>query len=456
MWVGFNPPTMTDLDEPLKYCLYARKSSESDEKQAMSIDSQIHEMMQIAEQENLTIVEVKQESKSAKAKGVRTKFNEMLKELDEGKFNAILTWAPDRLSRNAGDLGDIVDLMDEGKLVSIRTHGQTFINSPNEKFLLMILCSQAKLENDNRGKNVKRGLRAKCERGKRPGIQPLGYKLYRDPEKLSAESKIIIDPERAPFIKKMFDYLTIDGFSGRQINDFLTDEGFRTRKGKKVTLSMTYRIFKDQFYYGEFEYPEGSGNWYEGTHEPIITKEQWEAAQKAIKTFERKKWGSKSFYFSKLFKCGACKSGVCGETHINRHGKSYTYYKCTKYGGTKRCDEKYIREEELIESIAKLVDQFKSKELRIHKKITREVQKMNELHEITMGEGAKKITEHEYIHYILKSGTPVEKRDFLATLEGQLFLKEGKVWFKNAENESITPLQVQISPNATAPQGNGN
>ena len=422
---------MMDTQENLRYCLYARKSSESDERQAMSIDSQIEEMLKIAKQENLNIVEIKQESKSAKAKGARACFNQMLKEIGENKYSAILTWAPDRLSRNAGDLGDIVDLMDAGKLQKIRTHGQTFINTPNEKFLLMILCSQAKLENDNRGKNVKRGLRAKCQRGKRPGSPPLGYKLYRDPENLSAESKIIIDLERAPFIKKMFDYLTINGLSGRQINDYLTDEGFRTRNGKKVTLSMTYRIFKNTFYYGEFEYPTGSDNWYEGTHEPLINKEQWDAAQKAIKSFEKSKWGSKSFYFSRLFKCGSCESGVCGETHINRHGKRYTYYKCTKYGGTKRCDEKYIREEALIESIAKLIDQFKGKELRIHKKITREVQKMNELQAIAMGENAKEISEYEYIQYILKSGNAAEKRDFLNTLEGQLYLKSGEVWLED-------------------------
>jgi hypothetical protein len=73
-----------------------------------------------------------------------------------------------------------------------------------------------------------------------------------------------------------------------------------------------------------------------------------------------------------------------------------------------------------------------------------------------MGEGAKKITEHEYIHYILKSGTPVEKRDFLATLEGQLFLKEGKVWFENTKIELVTPLHVQISPNTPESQESGN
>ena len=419
---------MTDLNMPLKYCLYARKSSESDERQAMSIDSQIKEMLTIAEKEKLQIVEIKQESKSAKEKGIRTKFNEMLREIKEGKFDAILTWAPDRISRNAGDLGDVVDLMDAGKLLHIRTHGQTFTNNPNEKFLLMILCSQAKLENDNRGKNVKRGLRAKCERGKRPGSPPLGYKLYRDPEKISAQSKIITDPERAPFIKKMFEYITINGFSGRQVNDYLHDEGFRTKSGKHVPLSMTYRIYKDTFYYGEFEYPKGSGNWYEGDHEPLISKEQWELANKMLKTFEKSKWGSKTFYFSRLFKCGKCKSGVCGEDHINRHGKKYTYYRCTKYGGKTRCNEKYIREGALIESIARLVDQFKHKELNIHNKIAREVQKTNALQKITMGDQAKEITNQEYIQYILTNGTPIEKRDFLRCLEGQLYLKGGEVW----------------------------
>lgn len=422
---------MTNLQTPeVKYILYSRKSSESDERQAMSIESQINEMRAIAIRDGIEITDIIEESKSAKATGQRPQFNELLQRISSGEANGILTWAPDRLSRNAGDLGSIVDLMDAGKLQEIRTHGQTFTNNPNEKFLLMILCSQAKLENDNRGKNVKRGLRAKCERGKRPGIPPLGYKLYRDPENLSAESKVAIDPKRAPFIKKMFDYLTVSGLSGRQINEYLTDEGFRTRKGKRVTRSMTYRIFRDTFYYGEFEYPLGSGNWYKGSHEPIITKEQWEAAQKALKTFQKSKWGSKSFYFSKLFKCKSCGSGVCGETHINRHGKTYTYYKCTKYGGTKKCSEKYIREENLIEGIAKLVDKLKENDLQVHNKIKKEVQKLNEIQKLTGAKNCNLIEEQDYITYVLKSGSPTEKRNFLSTIDGQLLLSSGEVSLK--------------------------
>jgi len=145
----------------LRYCLYARKSSESDEKQAMSIDGQLYEMRELAKRDKINVVEVITESHSAKETGQRPQFNYMVEGISNGKFNGIITWAPDRISRNAGDLGRVVDLMDQGKLSLIKTHSQDFSNNPNEKFLLMILCSQAKLENDNRGINVKRGLRNK-------------------------------------------------------------------------------------------------------------------------------------------------------------------------------------------------------------------------------------------------------------------------------------------------------
>jgi len=139
-----------DIIPEIKYCLYARKSSESDERQTMSIDSQIKEMAELAKKSNLNIADIRKESHSAKISGTRPVFNQLLMDLADGKFNSILTWAPDRLSRNAGDLGMLVDLMDKGKLLQIKTFSQTFSNNPNEKFLLMILCSQAKLENDQR------------------------------------------------------------------------------------------------------------------------------------------------------------------------------------------------------------------------------------------------------------------------------------------------------------------
>src|SRR5665213_324915 len=172
--VGF-PAKQIQTPVSVKYCLYARKSTESEERQVLSIDSQIKEMLQMAEREGLEVVAMKRESHSAKETGQRPVFNEMIEEMRAAKYNGLLTWAPDRIGRNAGDLARVVDLMDAGMLQEIRTFSQSFRNNPNEKFLLTILGGQAKLENDNRGINVKRGLRARVEMGLWPGIAPTGY-----------------------------------------------------------------------------------------------------------------------------------------------------------------------------------------------------------------------------------------------------------------------------------------
>ena len=197
------------MNNLIQYCLYARKSSESDERQAMSIDGQLCEMKKMAKKEHLNVTSIIIESHSAKESGQRPEFNNLLQGINEEQFNAILTWAPDRLSRNAGDLGRIVDLMDQGKLQTIRTYSQSFSNNPNEKFLLMILCSQAKLENDNRGVNVKRGLRNKCEYGIRPGLAPIGYKNVLKANRIAT---VCIDEVRAPIVREMFIKVANQGF----------------------------------------------------------------------------------------------------------------------------------------------------------------------------------------------------------------------------------------------------
>ena len=172
-------------------------------------------MTSIAERLKLNVVAIKRESHSAKASGQRPIFKELLEEISKGIYNGILTWAPDGLSRNAGDLGTVVDLMDEKKLIHIQTFGQTFSNSPNEKFLLMILCSQAKLENDNKSINVKRGLRARVEMGLWPCRPPTGYTKFK---RMDQKCESIIDKERAPIIKQVFEKVGYQNWSGKSIS----------------------------------------------------------------------------------------------------------------------------------------------------------------------------------------------------------------------------------------------
>lgn len=417
----------------IKYCLYARKSTESEERQILSIDSQIKEMMQLAEREGLDIVEIKRESHSAKETGQRPIFNEIVQEIKEGKFSGILTWAPDRISRNAGDLGKIVDLMDAKLLLDIRTYGQRFSNSPNEKFLLMILGSQAKLENDNRGINVKRGLRTRVEMGLWPGVAPLGYLNQKLMDK---KCQIIVDPARAPIVKKMFEKMAYEHYSGRKLYNWLKFElNFHTRGNKPLTLSGIYRILDNPFYYGPFEYPRESGNWYQGKHQPLITQELFEKAQAQLKRDQIVR-ENKEFAFTKLFTCGYCQSGISAEEKWKplKDGTSahYIYYGCSR-ARDRNCKNKYIREEELIDELLKIIDKVNINELGMRQKLEDEIRRFNKLQKIVNGKSGNELVEEnevnirQYAKYLLKEGSVSDKRELLANLRSRLNYKDKKI-----------------------------
>jgi site-specific DNA recombinase len=422
--------------DSLKYCLYARKSTESDELQALSINSQIKEMLELAQTEKMEIKEIRKESHSAKDSGQRPIYNKLLDDIRQGIFNGILCWAPDRLSRNAGDLGALVDLMDQGKLVEIRTQSQKFTNNPNEKFLLMILGSQAKLENDHKGINVKRGMRAKCEKGWRPCPPPLGY--IHDKYSDKGDKKIFIDPKRAPYIKKMFEKVANEQWSGRRLLRWLNkQDDFKSKNGNNIVLSTIYKILKDTFYYGEFEYPLKSNKWYEGKHDPIITKELYQKARKQLSTDNVKRSEAKEFAFTKLIKCGLCGSGITAEEKFKKLSNGsvnrYVYYGCTR-GRNRNCKNKYIREEELIKQLSNILNKIDLDELGMQGQFKEEVERYYKFSKGVLGmnsktfERQKKIDIRKYAEYLLKEGSILEKRELLANLRSKLTIKNKIVY----------------------------
>lgn len=416
----------------IKYCLYARKSTEQDEKQALSIESQVKEMLSIAEREGLDIVDIRREAHSAKDSGQRPVYKELLQDIRRERFNGILTWAPDRLSRNAGDLGSLVDLMDQKLLLEIRTYGQHFHNSPNEKFLLMILCSQAKLENDNKSINVKRGLKTRVEMGLWPAPAPTGYMKEK---KMDRKCETLIDPDRAPIIKNMFEKVAYDKWSGRKIYHWLKFElNFRTLAGHKhLSLGNVYKILENHFYYGIFEYPKKSSNWYTGKHEPIITKELFDQVQEQIKTnFIRSE--NKEFAFTKLMTCGLCDSGITADEkfkkQLNGNVHRYVYYKCARTKD-RDCKSGYINEVDLLKQFEEFIEKVDIDEIGIKEKIKSEVERFKKFQQAILGVKTKAIIAdidiRNYAKYILKDGTDTEKRELLSCFKSKISLKDKKI-----------------------------
>lgn len=422
-------PLQVTPDETIKYCLYARKSSEAEEKQALSIDSQIKEMLELAHRENLYIADIYKESHSAKDVGQRPIFNNLLQDIRSKKFNGIIVWHPDRLSRNAGDLGAVVDLFDQKKLVEIRTYSQQFTNNPNEKFLLMILGSQAKLENDNKSINVKRGLRTRVEMGLWPSIAPTGYLNSKNKDQ---KGVVFVDPDRASMIKEIFKKVGHQGWSGRKIYRWLIETGFKTRTGKPLTLSNIYVILNNHFYYGTFEYPKGSGNWFTGKHIPLISKDLFDDVQKQLHLQEKVPLKNKEFAFTKMLTCGTCGSGVTAQekykTLKNGSLSKYIYYGCTRSRNI-NCKEGYIEEKVLINQLTDIVDQIDLDKSGIKKKLEMEIERHKKFHSGIMGRPeeeykAKDADIRNYAKYLLTEGNMLEKRDLLGCFKGKIIIKE--------------------------------
>lgn len=418
--------------EKIKYVLYARKSTESEERQVLSIDSQVKEMLELAERENLEIVEIRRESHSAKESGQRPVYKEILEDVRRGRFNGILTWAPDRLSRNAGDLGSIVDLMDQKLLMEIRTYGQHFKNSPNEKFLLMILCSQAKLENDNKSVNVRRGLRTRVEMGLWPAPPPTGYLKEK---RMDRKCETLIDPERAPTIKKMFERVAYEHWSGRKLYNWLKfDLNFRTANGKKhLSLGNLYKILDNPFYYGIFEYPKKSGNWYTGKHEPLITKELFDLVQGQIKS-NVLRVENKEFAFTKMMTCGLCGSGISADEKFKKLKNGgvarYVYYGCTKARGVD-CKCGLINETDLIKEFENLIDKIDINEIGMKEKIKLEIERFKKFQKLISGKSQiikiEDIDIRNYAKFILAEGSMIEKRELLGNSKGKIVLSDKKI-----------------------------
>ena len=337
-----------------KFFLYARKSTDVEDKQVRSIEDQIAELRAFAKQENLTIVETFIEKQSAKIPG-RPIFNEMIRRIEAGEADGILAWHPDRLARNSVDGGRIIYLLDCGRISGLKFPQFWFEPTPQGKFMLNIAFGQSKYYVDSLSENTKRGLRQKVRRGEYPSFAPIGY--IND----SRTKTIIVDRKKAKIIKEVFELYAKGNSRLEDISDFLAQRGIISRGGKKLHKTRATFILSNPFYCGLFRY---AGEIHEGKHEPIITKKIFDRVQEILKQRGKphRKTKNEPQPYCGLLKCGTCGMMITGEYRIkkqkNGNEHHYIYYHCTKKNKSIKCPEPCIRQEELDKQISSLLQKF--------------------------------------------------------------------------------------------------
>lgn len=340
----------------IKYFIYARKSSEAEDRQVASIDAQIEELTKLARGLNLEVIEVLSEAQSAKAPG-RPIFEAMLQRISAGEARGIVCWKIDRLARNPVDSGKISWMLQQSSIQHIQTYERGYL--PGDNVLMMsVEFGMANQFVRDLSVNVKRGLRKKVNDGWLPGIAPAGY--LNTPDREKGYKVIVEDPERFSLVRRMWDLMLTGNFTPPRIHKMAIQEwGYKTVQrriegGKPMSRSAIYKIFTNPFYYGRFEFPAGSGNWVEGKHKPMITIEEYQRVQIILGRRGKPAPKQHMFAFTGLMRCNSCQSSITAEEKIKRQKNGnvhhYVYYHCTKKKNPD-CTEKSIEVKELHRQI---------------------------------------------------------------------------------------------------------
>ena len=325
----------------IKYFLYARKSTEDEERQVMSIEAQLSELADYAKRENIVIAEKFIESKSAKKPG-REIFNKMIEKIHNSKEPiGIMAWHPDRLARNSIDGGQIIYLVDTNKIVSLRFPTFWCEPTPQGMFMLQVAFGQSKYYSDNLSENVKRGFRQKIKRGEWLNMAPFGY--TNNPKTRNIDP----DPTKSRTVLKAFEEFATGAHTLESLAHRLSFWGVVGKYGKNFVKSQVQAMLTNHAYLGLIKL---NGELFEGKFQPIVPVATFEAVQNILKNRARPRKSKKmhNFPFRGLLTCGECGAAITAQ-YAHGNGGTYIYYRCTKRLGP--CSQKYLRQDQVAEQL---------------------------------------------------------------------------------------------------------
>ena len=346
-------PAMTLDFSTLRIGAIARKSTkDKEDQQVLSISSQEEENEKSVQRVGGTITKPYTEERSAKQPG-RPIFNQLIADIEAGIINVIACWRLNRLARNPIDGGRIMWLLQQGILKAIITSEKVYLPSDNVIQMSVEFGMSTQFSIDL-GKDVMRGMLQKAKMGWRPGIAPVGY--LNDYGGIKGEKKIFKDSERFDLVRRCWDYLLTGAYTVEEIFDIATNEWEMTvvRGRKKIVrpigFNTLYDIFHNSFYYGEYDW---GGQTWQGLHEPMISREEYDRAQEIIGARGRPRKQTHENPYPCLIQCGECGGSIVIDVKkkfVKRENRTkiLEYFRCGKQK-KKQCTQKHCLRRELLD-----------------------------------------------------------------------------------------------------------
>ena len=341
----------------MKSVIFARVSSREQEDTGYSLDAQIKLLQDYADKKELKVAKTFRVSESASGKQVRKEFNEMLNYVSKNNFPIILCEKIDRLTRNPKDAGVVDEWVKENDKREVHFVKESFILNKNtkahESFVWNMKVAMARFYTDNLSEEVKKGMGEKLKQGWLPTKPPLGYKTVGD----KGHKIHIIDKEKAPFIRKMFELYAMENYSTKTLVDRMYKDGLRTRDGNKLVKSRLHELLSDPFYYGKIRW---KGVVYAGKHDPLISKDLFDVVHNKLTRKTNAQYKKHLPVFKAKIKCEDCRGTITWEIQKNKW-----YGHCGHYRNINCTQKTYVRQERVEEQLFPFFDGVAPKNERV-------------------------------------------------------------------------------------------
>ena len=349
------------MDKTQLVALYVRVSSSKQVEEGYSLEAQEKVLRDEVLRQGKIVFKVYKDEGLSGSIYERPGLQALLNDAKKGLFSSVGIWMISRLSRKLAHFITIIDELRNADVQIFSLMERFDTNTPIGNFIAQMFASIAEMQRENIRQNVKAGSKVRAKSGKMVGGSLLGYTLAPDPDDPKGTNKYVILPEEAEIVRKIFD-LYCEGNGLKVVARSMNGLGYRGKNSNTFSATTISGILNNQAYIGKVKY---DGEYYEAVHEPIISNEQWDLAQKLLGSKKRyDKTIDYQYLLSGVIKCRGCGCSMIPShtTRKNKNGtkKTYYYYSCGQYlnKGTGSCSPNLVNAKEADATVMNFISNY--------------------------------------------------------------------------------------------------